>query len=94
MPANHYLELAQASLLINKGDANYRRWLGDRHWPMTTSPKDVLNYIPAPWLALRICKCNIAVGLEPGQPEALDYQDPDWLTNGNWGMLQFATKFE
>jgi hypothetical protein len=90
MPTSHYKELAQAGLLINKGDANYRRWLGDRHWPMTADPKDILNYIPAPWVALRVCKCNIAVGLKPGQPEALDRQDPNWLTNGKWGMIQFV----
>lgn len=33
-------------LLISKGDANYRRLLGDLHWPYDTAPKAVLEYLP------------------------------------------------
>ena len=33
MPPELRQELTRAGLLISKGDANYRRWLGDRHWP-------------------------------------------------------------
>jgi hypothetical protein len=41
-------------------------------------------------LALRVCKAELAVGLEPGQAEEMARRDPDWLFNGRWGMIQYA----
>ena len=90
MPATLRTELSYADLLISKGDANYRRLLGDRHWPFITPAEDVLRYVPAPLVALRVCKSEVIVGLRPGQPEELDQVDPDWKINGEWGMIQFV----
>jgi len=90
MPEGLYQELSRSYLLISKGDANYRRWLGDRHWPFTTPINDILSYAPSPFLALRVSKANLVAGLRAGQAETLDRQDPDWLFNGKWGMIQFS----
>ncbi|MEZ4727350.1 MAG: damage-control phosphatase ARMT1 family protein [Caldilineaceae bacterium] len=81
-------ELSQARLLISKGDANYRRLLGDRHWPFTTPFAEVVCYTPAPLLALRTLKSEIIVGLRPEQPATLGALEPAWLTNGRWGIIQ------
>lgn len=89
MPAALRRVLTDADLVISKGDANYRRLVGDRHWPFTTPAEAVLRYLPVPLLALRVCKSEVIVGLRPGQPEELDQVDPDWKTNGEWGMIQF-----
>jgi uncharacterized protein with ATP-grasp and redox domains len=89
MPDAMLQELAQADLIISKGDANYRRLLGDRHWPFTTSFDDVVCYLPALFVAIRTLKSEVVVGLDPGQSERVASQDPDWLTNGQWGMIQF-----
>ncbi len=83
-------ELAQADLIISKGDANYRRWLGDRHWPFTTPFSAILAYRPAPLLALRVNKAELIVGLPPGKQEEMDATHPGWLSNGQWGVIQFA----
>lgn len=83
-------ELAQADLIISKGDANYRRWLGDRHWPFTVPFSAVLAYRPAPLLALRVNKAELIVGLPPGKQEEMDTAHPGWLSNGQWGVIQFA----
>ena len=90
MPPALFVELGQAALIISKGDANYRRWLGDRHWAHTTPIKDILSYLPAPWLALRVLKSNIMVGMQPGQAEALANKDARWLFSGRWGCIQFV----
>jgi predicted aconitase with swiveling domain/uncharacterized protein with ATP-grasp and redox domains len=90
MPKGLYLDLAQADLLVSKGDANYRRWLGDRHWPFTTPFEAVLAYRPAPLLALRVMKSEIVVGLQPGLREQMYRRDPTWLYNGHWGVIQFT----
>ncbi len=81
-------ELAQADLVILKGDANYRRLLDDRHWPFTARLEDVAGYFPAPFVCLRTLKAELIVGLRPGQAEALDAQDPGWLTNAKRGIIQ------
>jgi uncharacterized protein with ATP-grasp and redox domains len=92
MPVDLRADLSRSSLLISKGDANYRRWLGDRHWPFTTPLAEILSYLPAPWLALRILKANLAAGLPPGASAAAAKTDPDWLYSGHWGVIQFVSR--
>lgn len=90
MPESLREELAKASLILIKGDANYRRILGDRHWLFTTPLWDIGYYFPTPFVALRTLKSEVATGLEPDQIEILNEQDPLWLTNGQWGVIQFV----
>jgi hypothetical protein len=89
MPVSLASELAPASLFVTKGDANYRRLLGDRRWLYSTPFASVVSYFPAPLLALRIFKSQVAVGLAPGQAEAVAQQDPGWMTDGRWGIIQY-----
>jgi len=88
MPAAVQRELGEAALVFVKGDANYRRLLGDRHWPFTTPFEDIVCYFPAPMAALRTLKSQVAVGLKPGQPEEVAQKDADWLIDGRWGVIQ------
>jgi uncharacterized protein with ATP-grasp and redox domains len=90
MPDALYEDLSQAHLVISKGDANYRRLLGDRHWPFVTPFAEITRYRPAPLAALRVLKSEVACGLEPEQPAMIQQQDPDWLIDGRWGVIQFA----
>jgi uncharacterized protein with ATP-grasp and redox domains len=90
MPERVRQELAQAKLLISKGDANYRRLLGDRHWSYTTPFADIVSYLPTPLVALRTFKSEVAAGLQPEQIKVLAEQDPNWLTNGKRGVIQFV----
>lgn len=84
-----FQEGAAPALLISKGDANYRRFLGDLHWPFDTPLAAVLPTLPAPLLLLRIFKSEVVVGLPPELPCRLDQDDPGWALNGNWGVVQF-----
>jgi uncharacterized protein with ATP-grasp and redox domains len=90
MPEELRSELAQSRLILSKGDANYRRCLGDRKWPFTTSFQDIVCYFPAPFVALRTLKSELAAGLQSDQVETLNHEDPQWLTNGQWGVIQFV----
>jgi uncharacterized protein with ATP-grasp and redox domains len=90
MPQELRQDLAHSTLIISKGDANYRRLLGDRHWPYTTSFQGIMAYAPAPLLALRSLKAELAAGLRREQIERLDQEDPQWMVNGRWGVIQFA----
>lgn len=90
MPENIRQKLAQSNLLISKGDANYRRLLGDSHWTYTTPFADIVSYLPTPLVALRTFKSEVAAGFEPDQIKFLTEQDPHWLTNGKRGVIQFV----
>jgi uncharacterized protein with ATP-grasp and redox domains len=87
-PADLQAELATAGLVVVKGDANYRRLFGDAHWPTTTPFAAASAYFPAPLLALRTLKSEIILGLQAGEAERLNAQDPDWLVNGQRGVIQ------
>lgn len=82
-------ELARADLIVVKGDANYRRLLGDRHWNLTTPISEIIRP-PAPLVALRTSKAEVAAGLSPATIESAAAVDPDWMINGHWGMIQYA----
>jgi hypothetical protein len=89
-PASLRDDLARSGLVILKGDVNYRRLLGDRHWPHTTRLEEVAAGFPAPLLVLRTLKGEILVGLAPGQATALAAQDPTWLINGQRGLIHLC----
>ncbi len=52
--------LAQSDLIISKGDANYRRWLGDLQWDYSSNFAEIVCYAPAPLLCLRTFKSPVA----------------------------------
>ncbi|GAB1540751.1 damage-control phosphatase ARMT1 family protein [Scytonema sp. NUACC21] len=83
-------DLSNASLIIVKGDANYRRLLGDRHWDYTTNIADIVCYLPSPMLALRTLKSEVAAGIQPEVVEKVAKSDSAWLTNGQWGVIQLV----
>jgi uncharacterized protein with ATP-grasp and redox domains len=89
LPPSLKIELSRSSLVISKGDANYRRLLGDLNWPKTTKFANILAYFPVPIAALRTVKAEIASGMQPGQSAHIAAKDPSWMTNGRWGMIQF-----
>jgi len=91
MPQRLRDDLSGAAVVFIKGDANYRRIGGDRHWPYETPLKSVARYFPAPFVTLRTNKSGtIIAGPEaiPAIARAADV-DPDWLTSGKYGVIQF-----
>jgi len=90
MPPSLATAISEALLIIVKGDANYRRLVGDALWPVETPFPDVLNGFPAPVVALRTLKSDPVVGLTPGADTHLDNIDPAWRVNGQRGVIQFA----
>jgi len=89
MPEALMSDFQRSTLVISKGDANYRRLLGDLHWPYQHPFEKILAYFPAPLVALRTAKSEVVVGLPLQSIERLQKIDPDWMVNGRWGMIQF-----
>lgn len=90
LPADLAKPLNQARLVIIKGDANYRRAVGDCVWAPHTPFSRALDYLESPALCLRTLKSDPVVGL-PSADSAprLDKVDPDWRVNGKRGVIQF-----
>jgi hypothetical protein len=89
MPPRLSRVFRQATLVIVKGDANYRRTIGDAVWMADTPFASVTDYFPGPLLAVRTLKSDPLVGLPTGLAELLEGTDPQWRVNGRRGVIQY-----
>ncbi|HVO69116.1 MAG TPA: ARMT1-like domain-containing protein [Aggregatilineaceae bacterium] len=80
-----------ASLVILKGDMNYRRAVGDALWDVQPAFSTVMQYFPAPVVALRSLKSDAVVGLSAELVRRLDQNNAQWRVGGHYGVIQFAT---
>ena len=93
LPPDIHDAFADARLVIIKGDANYRRAVGDALWPAHSPFAQVLEYMQAPALCLRTLKSDPVVGLPAADTAAaLDQVDPQWRVNGQRGVIQFKAQ--
>lgn len=92
MPAELEAAFTGARLVILKGDANYRRAVGDAVWPVETPFGDVTSYFPAPLFALRTLKSDPVAGLGRELAAKLDAEDPKWRVNGRRGVACLGGK--
>jgi hypothetical protein len=77
-----------ATIVVLKGDANYRRAVGDAIWPAPATFAEATDYFPAPLLCLRTMKSDALVGISPQEISALDRVDAKWRINGRRGLAQ------
>jgi hypothetical protein len=91
MPADLREDFASATLTVMKGDLNYRRLVGDRHWPAITPFAEVTAYFPGAVAALRTLKSDVVTGLAPRTVEGLDAGEEAWRTSGTHALIQVRT---
>ncbi|XP_071449696.1 damage-control phosphatase ARMT1-like isoform X2 [Hetaerina americana] len=85
-----YNQLSSSSLLIFKGDLNYRKLLGDINWKFSTPFGAALqSFTPAPLVALRAVKTEILVGVDPEVVVKNNIVDSLWMLKGTHGVIQF-----
>ncbi|CAG9534988.1 unnamed protein product [Cercopithifilaria johnstoni] len=87
-------ELSQSSLIIFKGDYNYRKLVGDLEWPLDTPFKAALRgFAPAPVLVLRTIKAETVAGLSADVIDNLQKKYDNkkiWMTTGEYAVAQFV----
>ncbi|CAM9983768.1 unnamed protein product, partial [Laminaria digitata] len=89
MPARLRKDLGgESALVFVKGDANYRRLIGDRLWPTDTPFSDVAGYFPTRLCALRTLKAELGCGMPKEATERAAQQHEDWMVNGRYGCIQ------
>jgi hypothetical protein len=87
-PPHLMASLAAASVVVIKGDANYRRVVGDGLWPESPSFAEACEGLPFPIVCLRTLKSDSVVGLPAGTAARLDALDLQWRINGRRGVIQ------
>ena len=86
-------DLADAELVVYKGDLNYRKLTYDGMWPHSTPFSEALGPLAKKYdgqgvrsLVLRTAKADVCVGLKPGQDKDLE---EDWTRNGKYAMVSY-----
>jgi len=93
LPDSLKSQLGAFDLAILKGDANYRRLIGDRYWNPTTAFEEVASYFPTSLVSLRTTKAELIVGLSQEQLDDLNQNaEANWMFNGDRGMISFMNK--
>ncbi|OWY94239.1 hypothetical protein PHMEG_00036090 [Phytophthora megakarya] len=89
MPVELQTHLAnEATMVIIKGDLNYRRLLGDRLWPPSTPVEEAIPYFPTAFVSFRTMKSDPVVGIPAEIVAKLEKEDPKWRYNGKRGTIQ------
>ena len=79
------------AIVILKGDANYRRLLGDLHWPFDVPFDQVAGYFPAPVCALRTLKSGVCCGVPRALQDHARDESASWCVSGKFGVVQFCS---
>jgi hypothetical protein len=100
--AELYEYFQESTLVIVKGDLNYRKLTGDRQWPKTTSFVHAVNSLASSnihILALRTCKADVCVGIPEGLEEKLisnwkklgNEVGELWCSSGKWAVISYSS---
>ncbi len=90
MPPDVRRAFEGARLVVIKGDANYRRAIGDAIWPDGVTFAEAMGYFPAPVAALRSLKSDTLVGVPAAITGPLDASGDEWRPTGRYGVIQYA----
>lgn len=86
-----YQALRNSSLVVFKGDLNYRKLVNDRVWEYDTRFLSALEgFKPAPVCALRTCKSDSLAGCDKERVENVVEQDKNALFTGKYAVISFT----
>merc|ERR1711937_176689 len=88
MPEDLIQHFSSSRMVFVKGDANYRRQIGERHWPFATPFQDISSYWPTNVCCLRTMKSEVACGVPKARQKQAENEDPQWLVSGRYGVVQ------
>ena len=74
------------SLIISKGDANYRRFFEDRDFSYSANFPELFHHCRYDLFALRTLKSELQTSLDPAIVAGIT--DKDWMVNGKHAVIQ------
>lgn len=78
------------SILIVKGDLNYRRLVKDNYWRYSRSLESLTKYyIKCPALVIRCFKSDLVLDYKWKDYNKNRKEDPDWRGSGKYGVVRF-----
>lgn len=82
----------KSSLIITKGDFNYRKNIGWYYWGISDNFGEAISYLKSPLLSLRTVKNEILIGIsDVTKVERMSIEDPEWWKKGIGGMISFQS---
>ena len=90
LPPDLVAQVRAATLVLLKGDLNYRRLVGDLWWPPTADFATATAYLRAPVAVLRTLKSDVVAGLPADAVDRLDRNEPGWRTSGSHAVIQLG----
>lgn len=89
VPLDLYQSYRDAEFVVSKGDANARRFHGDRAWDFTLPTESIISYFPVPLLLIRTFKSETVSGVSLDQiREITANMERDWYHSGDYGSIQ------
>ena len=80
----------KSSLIVTKGDFNYRKNVGWYYWKMSDSYRDAISYLKSPLLCFRTIKNEVLLGINNStEIKRLNKKDPQWWKKGIGGVILF-----
>lgn len=90
MSKSIYNEFKNCAFACFKGDANYRRCLGDLRYDLSSNQKENFKYFPCKVIALRCLKSPVGCGIDRNIVEKLSKNDKHWSNYGEFAVLQYS----
>lgn len=80
-----------SSLIITKGDFNYRKDVGWFYWEVEDSYEEIVAYLNAPIASFRVIKNEVHVGISDNTTlKYLNDNHPNWWKSGIAGMIKYS----
>ncbi|QDZ19467.1 DUF89 domain-containing protein [Chloropicon primus] len=91
MPDDLKAHFEGSAMAIVKGDANYRRQIGERTWDFSTPFEEISSYWGCPVCCLRTMKSEVACGVSEADQKRAREEDSGWLVTGRYGVVHAKT---
>jgi hypothetical protein len=89
VPLDLFVRYQSAAFVISKGDANARRFHGDRAWEFSCPTQAIISYFPVPLMLVRTFKSETVSGLPQSRIEEFAIScTNDWYHSGDYGTIQ------
>lgn len=88
LDADLSMTLSNSSIVISKGDLNYRRFVRDLQWPLDIPVEVATSGVPFKAFTLRVLKSDALVGITSAIAKKAATQLENWRTCGHFAVIQ------